>query len=229
MAASHPLDNFSERVSQFLGKLAKNNNKEWFEAHRDEYESELLEPAQAFVEIMGAKLRDIAPDVHAIPKIDKSIFRMHRDVRFSKDKSPYKQNLGLFFWEGSGKKMECPGFYFHLEKDRFFIGVGIYMFPKEILKRYRDAAADPVKAVALTKIIKKLEKKYTIGSKTYKQIPRGYQPDPNFEDLMLHSGLTAMIEGANKTDLFGHDPISLVYKHFKAMLPLHQWLLENTR
>src|SRR3970282_3008545 len=106
---------FPFEAIKFLSKLKRNNNKDWFESHRDEFNNSVLEPAQEFVVVLGELLRTFVPGIIAIPKTDKSIFRLHRDVRFSKDKAPYKTNLGILFWEGDRKKMDCPGFYFHAE------------------------------------------------------------------------------------------------------------------
>lgn len=89
------MNNFPFEAIKFLSKLKNNNNKEWFESHREEFISSVLEPAQEFVVVLGELLRTIVPEIISIPKIDKSIFRLHRDVRFGKDKSPYKTNLGI--------------------------------------------------------------------------------------------------------------------------------------
>ena len=137
-----PIKDFPKKTTAFLGKLSKNNNREWFEANRDLYNSDLLEPCIQFVIEMGDKLQDIDPDIVAIPKVDKSIFRLHRDVRFSKDKTPYKTNAGLYFWNGKMKKMDASGFYFHLEPKLFGVGLGIYMFPPHLLKKYRDVLSN---------------------------------------------------------------------------------------
>src|SRR3970282_2502527 len=91
---------FPFEAIKFLSKLKRNNNKDWFESHRDEFNNSVLEPAQEFVVVLGELLRTFVPGIIAIPKTDKSIFRLHRDVRFSKDKAPYKTNLVILFWEG---------------------------------------------------------------------------------------------------------------------------------
>ena len=129
---------FPQNTINFLTKLSKNNSKIWFETNREKFNEDFLSPALQFVIEMGEKLSTISPNINAIPKIDKSIFRLHRDIRFSKDKSPFKTNMGLYFWEGRGKKMECSGFYFHLEPKMFFVGAGMYMFTKEQLLNYRQ-------------------------------------------------------------------------------------------
>jgi uncharacterized protein (TIGR02453 family) len=79
-------------------------------------------PSGAFVVSMGAKLKAISPAIKAIPKVNQSLFRVNRDTRFSADKSPYKTNLGIWFWEGEKKRMECPGFYFHLDTENLMLG-----------------------------------------------------------------------------------------------------------
>src|SRR4030042_462972 len=117
-----------ETVAFFRG-LKKNNNREWFGAHRDVYESHVLAPAKAFVVDMGRRLKEIPPEIVAVPRINKSIFRLNRDTRFSSDKSPYKPNLGLYFWEGPRSRMESPGFYVHLESPTRLVGAAYSMFP----------------------------------------------------------------------------------------------------
>ena len=126
---------FPQSTIKFLTALSKNNTKEWFEKNRVRYDLELLQPAVQFVIDLGEKLSEFSPNIYAIPKIDKSIFRLYRDVRFSKNKAPFKTNLGLYFWEGRGKKMECSGLYFHIEPTLFFLGAGMYMFTKDQLKK----------------------------------------------------------------------------------------------
>jgi uncharacterized protein (TIGR02453 family) len=116
---------FSKELPKFFQNLKKNNTKPWFEKHRNEYEEFVLGPAREFVVEMGTRLRKIAPEINAIPKINQSLFKINRDVRFSKDKSPYKTSMGIWFWEGRRKRMECSGFYFHLEDQRMFFGMGI--------------------------------------------------------------------------------------------------------
>jgi uncharacterized protein (TIGR02453 family) len=102
---------FPKAYFSFFNNLKKNNSKQWFEKHRGEYDEFVMNPAREFVAGMGEKLRKIAPEVRAIPKINKSLFKINRDVRFSKDKSPYKTYMGIWLWDGDRKRMECSGFY----------------------------------------------------------------------------------------------------------------------
>jgi uncharacterized protein (TIGR02453 family) len=219
---------FPKSAVDFLTKLKRNNNRDWFESHREEFQYSVLEPAREFVIVLGEMLRTIAPDIIAIPKVDKSIFRLHRDVRFSKDKSPYKTNLGLFFWEGTKKKMECSGFYFHLEPGQFFIGNGIYIFTDELMKEYRDVISTPNKAKELDSIIKKLKKKgYGIGGKYFKQTPRGLDKEYPYAEYFLYNGLYAYGDSYPLKDLYKQDVVKYSFKKFKEMLPIHRWLVKN--
>ena len=135
---------------------------------------------------------DNSPDIVADPRTDKSIFRIHRDIRFSKEKIPYKTHLGIYFWEGEAKKLENPGFYFQFDKDTGFIGVGMHIFPKEMMAAYRTAVIDPKKGEKLVKIIKDISKKsseYILGWKKYKQTPRGYDKNHSNADYLLYGGM----------------------------------------
>ncbi|OGU77329.1 MAG: TIGR02453 family protein [Ignavibacteria bacterium RBG_16_34_14] len=222
------LTGFPFEAIKFLSKLKRNNTKEWFEYHREEFNNLLFEPAQEFVVVLGELLRTIAPDIIAIPKTDKSIFRLHRDVRFSKEKSPYKTNLGILFWEGERKKMECSGFYFHAEPDYMFFGAGIYMFNDALLKKYRDVIYNPDKAKELDSIINKLKKRgYFFGGKVYKRIPKGFDAEYPFSDYLLYNGFYVYEEIKDLKKLQKEDMVKFSLKKFKNMLPLHQWLVKN--
>jgi uncharacterized protein (TIGR02453 family) len=222
------MNNFPFDAVKFLSKLKRNNNKEWFESHREEFNNLVFEPAQEFVVVLGELLRTIVPDIIAIPKTDKSIFRIHRDIRFSKDKLPYKTNLGLYFWEGNRKKMECSGFYFHIEPGSFFLGSGHYEFTDDQLKKFRNTIYNPDKAKELDSIIKKLMKKgFGIGGKTYKKVPRGFDPEYPFAEYLLHSGLYSFEENKDLKVLEKENPVKFAFQKYKTMLPLHQWLVKN--
>ncbi|MFO7527072.1 MAG: DUF2461 domain-containing protein [Ignavibacteriaceae bacterium] len=222
---------FPQNTAAYLSSLSKNNNKEWFEKHRHRYNDEFIQPAVQFVIDLGEKLSTISPDVNYIPKIDKSIFRLYRDIRFSKNKSPFKTNLGLYFWEGTGKKMECSGYYFHLEPKYYFLGAGMYEFTKDHIKVFRDKVADINNGKELNDIIKKIlkNKNYKLGGKTFKRIPKGYDPEYKYSDLLLHSGLYIYYENNNLSELISNDPAEYCFKIFKDLRPLHKWLVENVK
>lgn len=229
MARQSSFNGFTKKTASFFRRLAKNNTKEWFDAHKAEYEEHVLEPSRLFVLTMGDKLSKIAPKIVAEPKVNKSLFRIHRDTRFSKDKSPYKTHLGIWMWEGPLKRMENSGFYFHLEPGNMMLGVGIYMFPKEHLVAYRDSVVHPQHGAALSRVINSMDKAgYPVGGQHYKMTPRGYDKEHKRAPLLLHNGLWAGFDGGIPDQLYSGKIVDFCFSHYKKMLPLHKWLKAMT-
>lgn len=216
-------------TAKYLSDLSKNNNREWFLKNRERFDMEFLQPAIQFVIDIGERIQTFAPNIMAVPRVDKSIFRLHRDVRFRKNKAPYKTNLGLYFWEGKGKRMECSGFYFHIEPNNFFLGAGMYVFTPQQLKKYRDTVYNPEKGKELSGIISSImkNKNYSIGGKTFKKTPRGYDSDYKYSELLLHSGVYSFYEIESLSVFHKKDISEFTYNVFKDMNPLHQWLVKN--
>jgi uncharacterized protein (TIGR02453 family) len=138
---------FPPRALTFLRGLAKNNRKEWFEDHRDEYESALRAPMRLLIDDVDVRLAEAVPEIVGSAK--KSMFRIHRDVRFSKDKAPYKTNAACWFFHrdaGGGVGGDAAhggaGFYFHLAPGELFCGGGIWMPPRPALAQIRAALTD---------------------------------------------------------------------------------------
>ena len=223
------LKNFPDNTLTFLKKLSKNNNREWFEENREMFNSDFLEPAIQFVAELGETLSSVRPSIIAIPKTDKSIFRIHRDVRFSKDKQPYKTNMGLYIWEGKRKKMESSGFYFHLDSKSFGAGSGIYSFSKEMLSGYRKLVSNPANGKELTSIFKKIlkDKNFSLGGKNFKRVPKGFDPNYPYADFLLHDGLYLWYESKNFKSLSNGKAVKTVFDIFKKMMPLHDWLVKK--
>jgi uncharacterized protein (TIGR02453 family) len=172
---------FGSGAWEFYRELAANNDRSWFKENRARYEREVLDPAIAFTEELGTRLECLYPDLHwnCQRNGSGSIMRIHRDVRFSHDKSPYKTNLGLIFWIGQGKKVELPVFYFHLEAKRSFFFAGWHQFPKDALGRYRAAVDDPRRGAALDRIMDALEREglSLFEDPVLKKVPRGYEEE----------------------------------------------------
>jgi uncharacterized protein (TIGR02453 family) len=229
MASDLLFPGFSKKAVSFFTRLSKNNNKLWFDDHRAEYDKFVLEPSREYVLAMGEKLSKIVPKVVADPRVNKSLFRINRDVRFAKDKSPYKTHMGIWLWEGQLKRMECSGFYFHLDPPQLFIGVGLYRFPKHLLDIYRESVDHEKHGPALARIVKQIGKKgYSVGQEHYKRVPRGYDPAHKRADLLKFNGLHAGLELKVPDEFYSEKFLDFAYKHFKALLPLHKWLLAMT-
>lgn len=227
MAIRINFNGFSQETMKFFLALKQNNTREWFSQHKQTFEEEVMEPAKAFVDAMGERLQELAPNIIAVPQVNRSIFRIYRDTRFSPDKTPYKTHLGIFFWEGSRPKMECPGFYFHLEPPNLMLGGGIYMFPKTILEHYRHAVVHPEYGAELMDIIQKIERKdgYNLGGKHYRRIPVGFDPSHPNADLLLYNGLHAGIEENIPAQLFNHRLLDYCMEKFTPLVELHRWLV----
>lgn len=221
-------EGFSKQSVKFFKDLKNNNSKAWFEKNRGIYDDFVMLESQLLIAEMGQKLQKIAPDIVAIPKTDKSIFRIHRDVRFSKDKSPYKTHLAILFWEGPFKKMENSGFYFHLEPSKLFLAVGMHVFPKNWIQTYRESVVHPEYGKSLVKAINKVAKnaKYQLGWRKYKRTPRGFDENHKYAEYLLYGGIGFQFEEPLPEIIYTKGAIDYVYEKFKAMSPIHVWLRE---
>ena len=215
---------FPPETFAFLKGIHEHNEKAWFDANRALYEAGYVAPARAFVEALGPKLKAIAPDVQFEAKVNGSLSRINRDIRFSKDKRPYKEHLGLWFWHGDKRQWDVPGFWFELTPAHLQIGVGIYMLQGDALDAFRQSIIHPRSGKALLAAVAALKGKYEVGGKTRKLKPRGFEADPDRAEYLLYEGLYVSItlpaETAAKPKL-----ADLCAKHYAAMWPVGQWLL----
>ena len=230
MAEEAQFQGFTKKTVQFFRDLAKHNDKEWFQEHKALYQDQVQEPCRHFVLDMGVLLNTIARGVIADPRVNKSLFRISRDTRFAADKTPYKTHMGLWWWQGQGARMDCSGFYFHLEPPNVMLGVGMYCMPKALLPAFRDAVAHKRYGPALVKLIGKVQKAgYRIGGEHYKRVPRGFDPDHPRARLLKFNGLWAAYETKIPSQFYTPELADWCLPHYKAMLPLHQWLLALTQ
>ena len=177
---------FSEELIDFLVGLSANNNREWFNARKDVYESVLREPALDYIREVGEPLADISPHVRASDrKQGGSLMRIYRDVRFSRDKSPYKTNVGIQFRHESGKDVHAPGYYVHISIEECFIGAGSWMPDRDALFAYRRAVSEhPSEWLALKQMTESGEWNLDGHHDMLKRPPRGFSADdPMIEDI----------------------------------------------
>ena len=217
---------FGDPTFTFLRDLGRNNDKAWFQAHRAAYEDDLLEPAMGFIEAIGPLLAKFSPGVRAEPKIGGSMMRINRDIRFSKDKRPYKDHLDMTFKVGPAKT--SPGYWFRLTPKELILGAGIHMLDKPDLERYRKAVDADRSGADLAKIVtKEARAGYDVGGEHYKRVPAGFAPDHPREALLRHAGIyvgTDMkVPAEAKTARFP----AFCAAHYKKMAPLMDWLLAN--
>lgn len=206
----------------FLSNLKVNNSKEWFDLHRQTYEAAKADYLKLVTAILE-QLKTIDPTLENLePK--KCVFRINRDVRFSKNKDPYKTNMGSFYSKG-GKAVECAGYYFHLEPGACFIGGGYWMPQGSVLKSIRseiDYNLDEFNSIMQEKSMKKYFGALSQEARLSRP-PQGYEADnPAIEYLKLKSFVvTAPLPDEALTD---SNLVNLVTDHFKAMKPLVHFL-----
>jgi uncharacterized protein (TIGR02453 family) len=215
---------FAPEALAFLSDLGRNNRREWFHAHRDEYETLLLEPARDFVEAMGDEL---GPEINADPRVGGSIFRIARDTRFSRDKRPYKDHLDLWFWHGPGPSRERPGFWFRLAPTQLLLGAGMHRFERGVLDRYRDAVVDPESGARLAKAVAAVERSGAdVGGEHYKRVPAGYDKEHERAGLLLHQGLYAGLELGVPAETHTPKFPAFCAERYREMRPVLDWLVE---
>ncbi len=176
---------FPPQVFQYLSELKANNSKEWFEEHRERYELEVRSPAIKFIEAMQAPLLKISEHFLVQPKkMGGSLLRMHRDVRFSSDKSPYKTNVGIQFRHEAGKDVHAPGFYIHIDPEEVFFGLGTWHPAGDALAAIRNAIDKHPLDWKQARDHKAFVKRFTLSGDTLKRAPKHYDIDhPLIEDL----------------------------------------------
>jgi uncharacterized protein (TIGR02453 family) len=219
---------FTKETVRFFAALRKNNDKAWFDRNRETYDKHVMAPAKLFVTAMGERLKTIAPRVVAVPKVNKSIFRINRDTRFSLDPAPYKTNLGIYFWDGVRSRMESSGFYFHLEPPDLWLGVGMYMIPDPLLGRFRKAVVDPKSGAEIRKIKAAISKLNgaSLGGQHYKRVPAGFDPAHPNAALLKHKGLYAGVETKIPEELYSARLVDYCFERFEPLAPLHRWLMK---
>jgi uncharacterized protein (TIGR02453 family) len=176
---------FSQASFDFLSRLDANNNREWFNRHKQEYEDAVRTPALDFIAAMADDLETISPHFLAVPrKVGGSLMRVYRDVRFGKDKRPFKTNIGIQFRHFMGKDVHAPGFYVHLEPKECFVGVGIWHPDAAALGGIRTAIAENGKGWLKASRDRNFTRKFELAGDSLTNPPRGYAKDhPLMEDL----------------------------------------------
>lgn len=219
---------FSPATTRFLSGIARNNDRAWFEAHRDQYEQAWLAPARDFVMAAGEALRDIAPGVVAEPKVNGSIFRINRDTRFSTDKRPYKDHLDLWFWEGE-RKGAISGWFVRITADEVGIGVGAHGFDRDQLVAYRQRVADPRDGARLVDAVRAVRRAgFDTHGEHYKRVPRGFEElEGDRQRLIRFNALYTSAELAQPKSLATARFVDFCMTRWRKMAPLHRWLVDQ--
>lgn len=172
---------FTPKTFAFLKDLAGNNDRAWFTENKARYEDHVKVPALRFIQDFGDTLRGISPHFSAGPR---SLFRIHRDTRFSKDKRPYKTHTGIQFRHDQGGSVHAPGFYLHIEPGECFMGLGLWHPDGPTTRRIREAIVEDPAAWKRAAHGRKFTGTYEMSGDRLSRPPRGFDPDhPLVEDL----------------------------------------------
>ncbi|MBK7072125.1 MAG: DUF2461 domain-containing protein [Myxococcales bacterium] len=215
---------FAKDAMRFWPELAAEMSKPWFDANKARYQAQWVAPMTALLTTVAARL---APTYRPAKLGAPKVLRIYRDVRFSKDKTPYKTHLGAMIPAGDASLAEggCAALYVHLGLDEEFVGVGLYQFGPEALARWRAAVAGKPGAALATRIAALRDAGYTVsGHDDYKKVPRGFAEDHPRAALLKQKGLTAMFPAIPRGLIHKPAFADWLAEHAIATAPLVTWL-----
>jgi uncharacterized protein (TIGR02453 family) len=215
---------FTERTLKFLRGLKRNNRREWFNAHKDEYETHVRQPMIAMIERLADDLREFAPELIANPKT--SLYRIYRDTRFSPNKAPYKTHAAAVFPPRGLPKHEGAGVYFHVSTEEVWIGGGMYAPQTPQLVALREHIAANIKH--LRSIVESPAFRRTVGAiegERLQRVPRGYPKDHEAAEYLK---FRQFIAGRELPASFATSPkfYTTVVGVFREVMPLARFLNE---
>lgn len=162
----------------FLEELSANNRRDWFNENKERYEEHVLDVALRFIQSMQAPLARIAPSFEAVPtRVGGSLMRVYRDTRFSKDKTPYKTNIGIQFRHERAKDVHSPGYYLHIEPSQVFIGAGMWRPEPDALRAIRECIAGRPTEWRRAVDGDRFRRTFSLGGESLQRPPRGFDPD----------------------------------------------------
>ena len=214
--------NFSPKALSFLRALKRNNNREWFNAHRDDYEAHVRQPMTAIVERLAHDFRGFAPELVASPKV--SIYRIYRDTRFSENKTPYKTHVAASFPSRGLPKHEGAGLYFHVSADDVWVGGGMYAPETPQIHAVREhIAANHRKLRAIVESPAFKRSVGTVSGEKLQRVPRGFRVDHPAAEYLKHRQFLA---GKEFPAAFATSPgfYEGVLKVFRQVAPLAAFL-----
>jgi uncharacterized protein (TIGR02453 family) len=213
---------FDKDTFRFLKDLKKNNDRDWFSDNKKRYEEHVKDASLRVIAAFAPELKKISPHFMATPR---SLFRIYRDVRFSKDKSPYKTHIGLHFRHDRSKDAHAPGYYLHVEPGGVFVGVGIWHPQGKALRAIREHIVEKPRAWKSASRAKAFTSAFDLAGDRLKRPPKDFDPEhPLVEDLKWKD----YIGVAELPDSFVLDPElpEAMAKTFKAGTPFMRFLCE---
>ncbi len=217
---------FTKQTFTFLSSLAANNNREWFEEHKQEYEDFVRTPALDFISDMAEEMPAISRHFRASPKkVGGSLLRIQRNLRFSRDKTPYKTNLGIQFRHEMCGDIHAPGYYVHIEPGESFVAVGLWRPEADVLFKIREGILKKSEAWVKARDDKNFRKHFSLEGDRLANAPRGYAKDhPLVEDLKWKDFIG--VAGLTRTEVTSGNFRPLVAERFRQAAPYMRFLCE---
>ena len=190
---------FTPALFKFLRDLQDNNDRDWFNENKQRWLDDARDPCLRFVTDFGERLNGISPHFRADPRPNGgSLFRIYRDVRFGKDKSPYKTSMGMQFNHVSGKNAHTPGFYMHIEPGGCFGGVGIWRPDGPTIRKIRDRIAGDQQAWRKAVGGKGFRENFSLHGDALKRVPRGYDPEHPLAEVLKLKDVLGLVSFTQK-------------------------------
>ena len=220
---------FRPEIFAFLRDLDQNNNREWFAENRDRYDNDYLAPAMDFVNAMYDATAALRPHHKAVAKINGSVRRINRDVRFSKDKSPYNARLHLVFWTGDHPN-RSPAIHLIIDPTNIGFGAGQWALDTIQIDRYRQAISKSSSRNKFRIVINRANAVgCELGLPELKKIPRGFEVEAEWSDLLKHKSVVCRTQSGIEPPraMFTPEAVPYFSDIFKELAPLNAWISEN--
>ncbi|MEM9287905.1 MAG: DUF2461 domain-containing protein [Pseudomonadota bacterium] len=208
---------FSEDALHFLSDLKANNTRDWFAAHKKTYEAEVKKPAKAFCSAMTQALHAHTGTLHTA-----KVFRINRDIRFTKDKTPYNAHLHILF----RKEGSPTALFFGLQPDNLVLGAGLFKFEGDQLNAYRQAVAGP-RGPALQEILDAfLAEGARLNAPPLKRVPSGFDKDHPRAELLKRKGLALWLDQGPRRAM-EETMVEQTLASYAWFAPLNDWLEQS--
>jgi uncharacterized protein (TIGR02453 family) len=219
----YTFNGFSRKTLDFLKNLKSNNNKAWFEGHRQDYQKDLIEPFQNLVLDMGPFVRTIDPAFEISPAVGKTISRIHRDTRFSKDKSPYRGTMWITFKRPGKDWMAAPAYFFEISPTSYRYGMGFYSASLDMMYRFREMIDKRPKEFLKAISFYSKQQVFVIEGERYKKIFDETKPE-EIQDWYQRKNLYLVCNRKTDDRLFNRELIDDLMLGFELIAPLYHYL-----
>ena len=217
---------FPEGMLTFLDQLASHNHRAWFTENKSRYQELVSNPSLDFIAAMAEPLAALSRRFEAIPRrTGGSLMRVYRDTRFSRDKTPYKTNVGIQFRHVLAKDVHAPGFYLHIEPAEVFVGVGSWRPDRDALAKIRRRIADKPKYWQAVECDRAFSGEFSFTGESLQRAPRGFDPEHPLIETLKRKDFIAL-KHFPASDISDPAFLPAVSSSFRKGLPLMRFLCD---